>query len=59
MDMWYVLNAPDSMELAASALSKRRLSARPPEGFQENEGEAKEGVADAMVRRAFVCYVAG
>ena len=49
MDMWYVLNAPDSMELAASTLSKR---------IEHNEGDAKDGRRDEAVRRAIGCYVA-
>ena len=55
MDMWYVLNAPDCMELAASTLSKRDLSARPSAGFQEQEGEAKDGAEDEAVRILLLC----
>lgn len=55
MDMWYVLNAPDSMDLAVPTLSKRRSSVRPPEGFQQKEGEAKDGVGDEAVRRFALC----
>lgn len=54
MDMWYVLHSPDSMDMAASALSKGSLSARPPAGFQQNEGETKEGIGNEAVSIAFV-----
>lgn len=57
MDMWYVLNAPDSMELDAPTLSKRRSSVRPPEGFQQKEGEAKDGIGDEAVRIFLLCCV--